>query len=133
MTPAALLLALALLSVGAFWIGKSRSLALVGGIRGVRNLHSLPSHYGVMTAMWCALPALAVIGLWVAFQDSIILRLITSHLPEAVRACRETSCRWSSMTYAISWPATWPQRRSANRYARPLPSTSSCAASAAWR
>ncbi|HET9475558.1 MAG TPA: phosphate ABC transporter permease family protein, partial [Steroidobacteraceae bacterium] len=61
MTPAALLLALALLSVGAFWIGKTRSLALVGGHRGTRNLHSLPSHYGVMTAMWCALPALAVI------------------------------------------------------------------------
>ena len=31
MTPAALLVALTLLSVGAFWIGKSRSLALVGG------------------------------------------------------------------------------------------------------
>jgi phosphate transport system permease protein len=85
MTPAALLLALALLSVGAFWIGKTRSLALVGGTRGVRNLHSLPSHYGVMTAMWCALPALAVILLWVAFQDAIILRLITSHLPAGMR------------------------------------------------
>ncbi len=85
MTPAALLLALMLLSVGAFWIGKSRSLALVGGSRGVRNLHSLPSHYGVMTAMWCALPALAVIGLWLVFQDAIILRLITGHLPPGVR------------------------------------------------
>src|SRR6187551_3397691 len=85
MNPAALLIALALLSVGAFWIGKSRSLALVGGSRGVRNLHSLPSHYGLMTAMWCALPALLVIGLWLAFQDSIILRLITEHLPAGVR------------------------------------------------
>jgi phosphate transport system permease protein len=85
MTPAALLLALTLLSVGAFWIGKSRSLALVGGHRGVRNLHSLPSHYGVMTAMWCALPALAVIGLWAIFQDAIILSLITGHLPPGVR------------------------------------------------
>jgi len=85
MTPAALLLALALLSVGAFWIGKSRSLALVGGSRGVRNLHSLPSHYGLMTALWCALPALAVILLWLAFQDSIILRLVTDHLPAGVR------------------------------------------------
>ncbi|HEY5807081.1 MAG TPA: phosphate ABC transporter permease family protein, partial [Povalibacter sp.] len=85
MTPAALLLALTFLSVGAFWIGKSRSLALVGGSRGVRNLHSLPSHYGVMTAMWCALPALAVIGLWLVFQDAIILRLITGHLPPGVR------------------------------------------------
>jgi len=85
MTPAALLVALALLSAGAFWIGKSRSLALVGGSRGVRNLHSLPSHYGLMTAMWCALPALLVIGLWLVFQDAIILRLITEHLPAGVR------------------------------------------------
>jgi len=86
MTPAALLLALTLLSVGAFWIGKSRSLALVGGHRGIRDLHSLPSHYGVMTAMWCALPALAVIGLWLVSQDAIILHLITRHLPPGVRA-----------------------------------------------
>jgi len=80
MTPAALLLALILLSVGAFWIGKSRSLALVGGARGIRNLHSLPSHYGFMTALWCALPALAVMMIWLAFQDSIILRLVSDHL-----------------------------------------------------
>src|SRR3982750_1924838 len=85
MTPAVLLLALALLSVGAFWVGKSRSLALVGGTRGVRNLHSLPSHYGLMTALWCALPALAVILLWLAFQDTLILRLVTEHLPAGVR------------------------------------------------
>ena len=85
MTPAALLISLTLLSVGAFWIGKSRSLAIVGGSRGVRNLHSLPSHYGLMTAMWCALPALAVIGVWLVFQDTIILRLVTDHLPADVR------------------------------------------------
>jgi phosphate transport system permease protein len=72
--------------VGAFWIGKSRSLAIVGGTRGVRNLHSLPSHYGVMTALWCALPALAVIGVWLVFQDAIILRLLTGHLPAGVQA-----------------------------------------------
>src|SRR5687767_16031083 len=85
MTPAALLIALTLLSVGAFWVGKSRSLALVGGSRGVRHLHSLPAHYGVMTAMWCALPALAVIGLWLILQDAIILRLVVDHLPAGVR------------------------------------------------
>jgi phosphate transport system permease protein len=72
--------------VGAFWIGKTRSLAIVGGTRGVRNLHSLPSHYGMMTAMWCALPALAVIGVWVVFQDMIILHLVTGQLPAGVRA-----------------------------------------------
>jgi phosphate transport system permease protein len=85
MTPAALLIALTLLSVAAFWVGKTRSLAIVGGTRGVRNLHSLPSHYGLMTAMWCALPALAVIGVWLVFQDAIILKLVTAHLPAGVR------------------------------------------------
>ena len=85
MTPAALLIALTLLSVAAFWVGKTRSLAIVGGTRGVRNLHSLPSHYGLMTAMWCALPALAVIGAWLVFQDAIILKLVTAHLPAGVR------------------------------------------------
>jgi phosphate transport system permease protein len=89
MTPAALLIALTLLSVGAFWIGKSRSLALVGGSRGVRNLHSLPGHYGLMTALWCALPALAVIAVWLMFQDAIIVRLVTEQLPESVRNLSE--------------------------------------------
>ena len=86
MTPAALLLALAVLSIGAFWIGRARSLALVGGNSGIRQLHSLPSHYGLMTAMWCALPALAVIVLWLIFQDAIILELVTRNLPDGVRA-----------------------------------------------
>jgi len=89
MTPAALLIALTLLSVGAFWIGKSRSLALVGGSRGVRNLHSLPGHYGLMTAFWCALPALVVIAVWLMFQDAIIVRLVTDQLPESVRNLSE--------------------------------------------
>jgi len=89
MTPAALLVALTLLSVGAFWIGKSRSLALVGGSRGVRNLHSLPGHYGLMTALWCALPALAVIAIWLMAQDAIIVRLVTDQLPETVRNLSE--------------------------------------------
>src|SRR5690349_18874735 len=86
MTPAALLIALTLLSIGAFWVGKSRSLALVGGTRGVRHLHSLPSHYGLMTAMWCALPALAVIGVWLVFQDAIFLKLVVNQLPAGVRS-----------------------------------------------
>jgi len=85
MTPVALTLALCLITVGAFWIGKSRSLALVGGTRRVRHLHSLPSHYGLMTAMWCALPALLVMGLWLTMQDAIILRLVVDHLPAGVR------------------------------------------------
>ena len=39
------------LSLVAYWLGKSRALAVVGGSRGMRNLHSLPSYYGALTAL----------------------------------------------------------------------------------
>jgi phosphate transport system permease protein len=84
-----LLVAILALSMVAFWVGKSRSLALVGGTRGVRNLHSLPGHYGFLTAIWCALPALVVFGAWVILQDGILVRIVSSHLPPAVLALPE--------------------------------------------
>ena len=81
-----LLLGLAVLAGIGYWSGKQRSLAVVGGKRGMRNLHSLPSYYGFLTALWCALPALIVLGIWVAFQDSIISRLVVADLPAHMRA-----------------------------------------------
>jgi phosphate transport system permease protein len=89
MTPAMLLIAIVALSTVAFWVGKSRSLALVGGTRGARLLHSLPAHYGFLTALWCGLPALLVVLGWLVFQDGILLRIVSSHLPPEVRALPE--------------------------------------------
>jgi len=86
MTPVTLLVALIALSLAAFWLGKSRALAVVGGSRGMRNLHSLPSYYGALTALWCALPALLVVGLWLTFQDSIITGLVKEHMTVETRA-----------------------------------------------
>jgi phosphate transport system permease protein len=86
MTPAALLVVLVGLSLVAYTLGKSRALASVGGSRGIRNLHSLPSYYGALTALWCAVPALVVLGLWVAFQDTVITRLVTSHMSASVQS-----------------------------------------------
>jgi len=89
MTPAALLVALAALTIAAYWIGKSRSLALVGGGRGTRQLHSLPSYYGLLAALWCAVPALVLLGAWAAFQDSIIVGMVTADLPAELRGLSE--------------------------------------------
>ncbi len=86
MTPAALLVVLVGLTLVAYTVGKQRALSVVGGPRGIRNLHSLPSYYGALTALWCAVPALLVVGLWVAFQDSIITSLVTAHLPGDMRS-----------------------------------------------
>jgi phosphate transport system permease protein len=85
MTPAALLVVLVGLSFVAYLFGKSRSLAVVGGSRRIRDLHSLPSYYGALTALWCALPALIVVALWVMFQDRIIIGLVTRELPAQTR------------------------------------------------
>jgi phosphate transport system permease protein len=85
MTPAALLVVLVGLSFVAYLFGKSRSLAVVGGSRRIRELHSLPSYYGALTALWCALPALIVVALWVTFQDRIIIGLVTQELSAQTR------------------------------------------------
>jgi len=49
----------------------------------MRRLHSLPSYYGLLTALWCALPCLLVLMLWLAFEDSILTALVTSGLGAA--------------------------------------------------
>jgi phosphate transport system permease protein len=80
MSTSALLLLIAAMAVLGYWLGKYRSLALVGGGRGIRQLHSLPSYYGMLTALWCALPCLAVLLIWVAGQESLVTTLVTRSL-----------------------------------------------------
>ena len=78
-----LLLALILLSAGAYHLGRKRALAVAGGQ--IRNLHSLPSFYGSYAALWCGLPALAVLALWAALQPGILTDLVIVGLPTELR------------------------------------------------
>ena len=81
-----LLLLLCLISGTGFYLGRGRSLAVVGGPRHIRHLHSLPGYYGYFTALWCLLPALGVLLLWVMLEPKIIVALLVKSLPEAQRA-----------------------------------------------
>jgi phosphate transport system permease protein len=83
MSTSAVLLLIAGMTVLGYWLGKYRSLALVGGGRGVRQLHSLPSYYGLLAALWCAIPCLIVLFIWVAFQDSVITSMVIRGLGAA--------------------------------------------------
>jgi phosphate transport system permease protein len=83
MNPSMLLVLLFVLVLVAFRLGKDRSIAVVGGLRGVRDLHSLPGHYGLLTALWCGLPALAIFAIWVSFQDTVLVRLVLSHMAQS--------------------------------------------------
>jgi phosphate transport system permease protein len=75
-------LALLLLALSAFayYLGRKRAFAVAEGP--IRNLHSLPSYYGLYVALWAAIPALLLVGLWIALEDKIITSIIISELPE---------------------------------------------------
>jgi phosphate transport system permease protein len=83
MSTSALLLLIAAMAVLGYFLGKYRSLAMVGGGRGIRQLHSLPSYYGMLTALWCALPCLVVLLIWVAGQEGLVTTLVTHSLGAA--------------------------------------------------
>lgn len=73
--------AVLLIASGAYQWARNRSIRLVGGSRNIRRLHSLPTYYGLYVALWCALPALAVLGLWHLGGERIILGLVLAQMP----------------------------------------------------
>lgn len=81
-----LFLVIAFLGTAAFFFGRSRSLAMVGGRLQLKTLHSLPGYYGYFTAIWCLLPALAVVLLWVLLEPRVILAMLVKSLPDAMQA-----------------------------------------------
>ena len=72
------------LSLFAFYLGRGRSLALAKPLGGIRHIHSLPSYYGAHVALWCALPSLVLLGLWMIFDDVVIDSIVLQSLPAGV-------------------------------------------------
>tara|TARA_R110000787_G_scaffold21174_4_gene62775 strand:- start:2362 stop:3687 length:1326 start_codon:yes stop_codon:yes gene_type:complete len=64
-------------------MGRGKALKTAGG--SVRDLHSLPGYYGWYAALWCGLPAILVIGIWLSIQPGIVESLVVASLPEAIR------------------------------------------------
>jgi phosphate transport system permease protein len=82
MSISTLIIFLLLLSSVAYYMGLKRSLAVASGK--IRDLHSLPGYYGLYVALWCALPALLIVGGWLAFEGKIITNIILASLPEEI-------------------------------------------------
>ena len=80
-----LTLLLLLLTAVAYQLGKHRSLEISRGRPGGIRLHSLPSYYGTLVAMWCGIPAILLVGLWIAFEPAIVTHLVVASLPEETR------------------------------------------------
>ena len=69
------------LATMAFLAGRHRAISVVGGVRKIKALHSLPNHYGQYALIWCLLPALAVLAGWSFFQNSVIDQRVLQELP----------------------------------------------------
>ena len=86
MSPSNLLILLLGLSAVAYYVGRHRALAVAGGSGGVKTLHSRPTYYGTLAALWCGIPALLLFGFWLAFETNIVTRLVVADLPADIRA-----------------------------------------------
>lgn len=80
-----LILVLVFMSVAAFYFGRRRSLATVGGPGHGSALHSLPGYYGYYVAIWCALPSLLILLIWLIIEPRLVVALVVEGLPEAYR------------------------------------------------
>ena len=68
-----------------FYVSRGRSLALANPLGGIRNLHSLPSYYGLHAALWCTLPATFLLAIWLIFDEIVINAMVMTDLsPELI-------------------------------------------------
>ena len=85
MSKGIILLILLGLSTVVYVMGRRRAFAMAGGRRGLKNLHSRPAYYGLLTGLWCLIPAALVFGVWTAAENTVITNLVVSELPAQVR------------------------------------------------
>ncbi len=85
-TPSLTFMVLMLLSGAAFWVGRRRAFAVAGSRAGLIEMHSRPVYYGLLTALWCAVPALLIFSTWTIFESTIITQLVINALPDEVRS-----------------------------------------------
>ena len=81
MNTSTLLIAAALFMAFAFFVGRGRSIAVSAVDGGVRNLNSLPSYYGTLTALWCGIPSILIVLIWLLFDDYFIRQSVIQMLP----------------------------------------------------
>ncbi len=70
MSLAALFLTVLAIAAGGYILGRRRALARAGGDR--RQLHSLIGYYGQTVALFAAVPALLLLGVWLFLQPVVI-------------------------------------------------------------
>jgi len=73
--------AIVILGISGFFFGRLKAIRVATAQGGIRELHSLPNHYGMLTGLAILLPALLIYGLWISIETSIIDTWIINELP----------------------------------------------------
>ena len=84
MSPTYFLFILLIIASVAYMQGKKRAFSLTGPGPGSGRLHSRPGYYGMLTALWCALPALLIFAFWMIFSDSMLTAMVLKTLPDSM-------------------------------------------------
>ena len=90
MSTSLLIIILLGLTVFAYQLGKNRALSLAKTPEGFKTLHSRPVYYGVLTALWCGLPALFIFVAWQICEPLIVTKVLVAHLPEEIQMLPES-------------------------------------------
>ncbi|MFK7996436.1 MAG: phosphate ABC transporter permease subunit PstC [Granulosicoccus sp.] len=84
MSATTLLIVAIALALASFAYGRAKAFKVAHAHGGMKSMHSLPSHYGMMVAMWCALPALAIILAWKLFEPAIVSNILDGAIPQSI-------------------------------------------------
>ena len=79
MPPGILLAAVLLIALLGYYLGRGRARALTTGTTGVA-LHSRPGYHGAMVALWCGLPSLILLMVWLFLEGALAESFLLSAL-----------------------------------------------------
>ncbi|MET1256745.1 phosphate ABC transporter permease subunit PstC [Aliikangiella maris] len=85
MTSSTLIFAVLFLALLSYWYGMHRAIQVAGGITKVKKLVSLPRQFGLLTALWCGVPALITLVIWSSFESNVINWLLVNQLPQSIQ------------------------------------------------
>ncbi len=118
MSSLSLILILGFIAAASYVMGRKKAVLSVRG--DIRQLHSLPNHYGWLSAMTSLLPGLLVFMVWIVFGNSIINSIVLGALGEEIqnlshfeRAIYLNDIRNLAINDAISRPVTDELRQAA--------------------
>jgi phosphate transport system permease protein len=74
-----ILLAIVVLSVASYFLGRRRAIAAVHGRE--PELHSRPTYHGAFVAAWVGIPSILLVLVWLVFQGPVIDTLLLWSLP----------------------------------------------------